>query len=259
MSNALLSEETLQMTGPVEESRGMRARRERLEPSGDVLTVRGVAARTRLLFLLLLAGGAVGWASTDVSPWEVSMPGWLLPVLLVGLVLPFVAYLKPSTARIVGPVFAVLEGLLLGSITRVYEYTFEGIALQAALLTVGVFGVMLWLYSTRIIRVTGRLRRFVIGATLTIMAVYLFQLVMNLVGVGFTAPFLHDSGPIGIGISLVIVGIASMHYLLDFDLVEMAVAARAPREVEWLAALGLVLTTVWVYLEILRLLSKARR
>ena len=117
---------------------------------------------------------------------------------------------------------------------------------------------MLWLYSTRIVKVTGKMRRFIFGATFAIMGVYLFQILMHLVGVNFQVPFLHDSGPFGILISLVIVGIASMHYLLDFDLIEKAVEAEAPKEVEWLAGFGLLLTTIWVYLEILRLLAKIR-
>mgnify|MGYP001167587011 FL=1 len=258
MSNALLNEETLQMDSPIEEPKGLRARRDRLPSSEEFITIRGVARVTRLLFALLLIGGFIGWAITEVSPVYVSLPGWYIPAVLAGLVLCFASYMKPSFARILAPIYAVVEGLLLGSITKLYEYSFDGIALQAALLTVGVFGTMLWLYSTRIVKVTGKMRRFIFGATFAIMGVYLFQILMSLVGVDFQVPFLHDSGPFGIVISLVIVGIASMHYLLDFDLIEKAVEAKAPKEVEWLAGFGLLLTTIWVYLEILRLLAKIR-
>ena len=258
MSNALLSEETLQMDSPIEGRKGISARRQRIEPSEEFFTIRGVVRVTRLLFVLLLIGGAIGWKATDVSPAFISIPGWILPAALAGVALTYVAYMKPSIARVVAPIYAVVEGLLLGSITKVYEYSFEGIALQAALLTIGVFGTMLWLYSARIVKVTGKMRRFIIGSTVAIMGVYLFQLLMNLLGVNFQTPFLHDSGPVGIVISLVVVVIASMHYLLDFDLIEKAVNSKAPKEVEWLAGFGLLLTTVWVYLEILRLLAKIR-
>ena len=150
MSNALLSEETLQMDSPIEGRKGISARRQRIEPSEEFFTIRGVVRVTRLLFVLLLIGGAIGWKATDVSPAFISIPGWILPAALAGVALTFVAYMKPSIARVVAPIYAVVEGLLLGSITKVYEYSFEGIALQAALLTIGLYGTMICLYRARI-------------------------------------------------------------------------------------------------------------
>ena len=130
MSNALLNEETLQMDSPIEEPKGLRARRDRLPSSEEFITIRGVARVTRLLFALLLIGGFIGWAITEVSPINVSLPGWYIPAVLAGLVLCFASYLKPSFARILAPIYAVVEGLLLGSITKLYEYSFDAMALQ---------------------------------------------------------------------------------------------------------------------------------
>ncbi|MDG2112652.1 MAG: Bax inhibitor-1/YccA family protein, partial [Actinomycetota bacterium] len=211
------------------------------------------------LLVLLVAAGAVGWNTVDVSPFgAVQFPGWAMLAVLGGLGLLVLSFFKPAWAKFIAPVYAIVQGLLVGAISHVYEYEFDGIVLQAAMLTVGIFAAMLFLYSTRIIKVTDRLRRGVIAATMGIMLVYAFQLLMRLIGTDVQVPFLHDSGPVGILISLVIVGVAAFNYLIDFDFVERAAKAGAPKDLEWTAALGLLVTTVWLYLELLRLLSKLR-
>ncbi len=204
---------------------------------------------------MCFAGAAVGWSITDADT-SPSFPGWLIFVLLGALVVAMVTIFRPRIARITGPIYAVAEGLVLGAITRVYEVAFEGIALQALLATGATVLVMLVLWATRTIRVTERLRSVVLGATVAVFAFYLISIVMSLFG--FSAPLVWDTGVLGIGFSLVVVAIAAFNLLLDFDLIEKGVAARAPAYMDWYAAFGLIVTIVWLYLEILRLIAKLR-
>ena len=135
-----------------------------------------------------------------------------------------------------------------------YNSVYDGIVVQAVSLTIGVFAMMLFLFATRIIKVTDKLRMGIVAATGAVFLVYLFNMILSLFDASI--PFLHDSSLLGIGISLVIVAVAAFNLLLDFDFVERGVAAGAPRKIEWYAAFGLVVTIVWLYLELLRLLGR---
>ncbi len=221
----------------------------------DVMTFGGSVRASAILLGLVFAGAAVGWTVTEVETDPV-FPGWLLIALLGALAVAIVTIVRPQLARITGPIYAVAEGLVLGAITRVYEVAFEGIALQALLATGATVLVMLVLWATRTIRVTEKLRSVVMGATLAVFAFYVISLLMSLFG--FTAPLVWDTGPLGIGFSLVVIGIAAFNLLLDFDMIERGVASRAPAYMDWFAAFGLVVTIVWLYIEILRLLAKLR-
>ncbi len=148
------------------------------------------------------------------------------------------------------------EGIFVGAISKAYEVEFEGIVLQAVGLTIGVFLMMLVLYATGRIRVTPRFRLGVIAATGGILLVYLVSFVLSLFGSG--VPYIHGNGLVGIGFSVVVVVIAALNLTLDFDFIDKAEQAGAPKYMEWFAALGLVVTLVWLYLEILRLLAKLR-
>jgi len=223
----------------------------------DTMTVGGVVNISFMLLMLVVVGGWFGWASVDVTAEQgVTLPVWLLPVMLVGLGIAILTVFKPKLARFTAPVYALLEGALLGAISHVYEVRFEGIVLQAFGLTVGVFALLLFLYATRIIKVTENLRMGIVAATGAVFVVYLVSMVMRLFGVD--VPFIHDSGPIGILFSLAVVVIASLNLVLDFDFIERGAAAGAPRYMEWYGAFGLLVTLVWLYLELLRLLSKLR-
>jgi uncharacterized YccA/Bax inhibitor family protein len=219
----------------------------------DVMTFAGSIRASGILLALVFAGAAVGWSITDA---DVGLPAWLIFVLLGALVVAMVTIFRPPIARITGPIYAGAEGLVLGSITRVYEVAFEGIAFQALLATGATVLVMLVLWATRTIRVTERLRSAVLGATVAVFAFYLISIVMSLFG--FSAPLVWDTGVLGIGFSLVVIAIAAFNLLLDFDLIEKGVAARAPAYMDWYAAFGLIVTIVWLYLEILRLIAKLR-
>jgi uncharacterized YccA/Bax inhibitor family protein len=223
----------------------------------DTMTLNGVVWAALALLALLVVAGGFGWASVTTTDTAVAPPGWLLGALLGGLGIAILTIFKPNLARFTAPVYAIVMGLVVGAISRLYEAAFEGIVLQAVGLTVGVFFVMLFLYATRVIRVTDKLRMGIVAATGAIFLVYMFSIVLRLFGAG--VPFLHDATPLGIGISLLIVGVAAFNLLLDFDLIERGVERAAPKYMEWFCAFGLLVTLVWLYLELLRLLAKLQQ
>ena len=220
----------------------------------DTMTLNGMAWASSALIVLVLAAGVFGWNSAESSATRVEIPGWLPFVLFGGLGVAVLTIFKPNLARFTAPVYALLQGALLGAISKLYNGQYDGIVVQAIGLTIGVFLVMLALYSLRIIKVTEKLRMGIIAATGAIMLIYVASFVLRLFGADM--PFIHDSGPMGIGISLVIVGVAAFNLLLDFDFVERGIEAGLPRHMEWYAAFGLLVTLIWLYLELLRLLAK---
>jgi len=224
--------------------------------SADTMTINGTISASAVLLMVLLAAGWVGWAQVDPSPEGVHYPGWLLPALLVGLGIAFLTIFKPRLARFTAPVYAVVEGLLLGAISHVYNLAYGGIVVQAVGLTVAVFGILLFLYATRVIKVTDKLRMGIVAATGAVFVVYMVSLVLRLFGAD--VPFIHDASPIGILISLAVVVIAALNLILDFDFIERGAAKGAPKYMEWYGAFGLLVTLVWLYLELLRLASKLR-
>ena len=230
------------------------------------MRVSGVASATGVLLSLLVVAAWFGYQSVKIQTAVVNgqtevvhskIPAFLILSFFLGIGMAIVTIVKPKLARITGPLYAVAEGVLVGGISHLYEVQYKGIILQAVGLTIGIFAVMLFMFAFRIIRVTEKLRMAIIASTGAIALVYLVSIVIHLFG--GNVPFIHDAGPVGIGFSLLVCGIASMNLLLDFDLVERGVKANAPRYMEWYAAFGLVLTLVWLYLELLRLLSKLRQ
>ena len=153
-----------------------------------------------------------------------------------------------------GSIYAIAEGLFLGAISAVYEAQFHGIVLQAVMLTIGVLLAMLGLYTTRIIQPTQKFMMGVFAATAGIALVYLVTIVLGFFHIN--VPFIHSNGLMGIGFSVFVVIIAALNLIIDFGVIEQGVAARAPKYMEWYSGFGLLVTLVWLYLEILRLLSK---
>jgi uncharacterized YccA/Bax inhibitor family protein len=221
------------------------------------MTVNGTVTATGVLLVLLVFSAVIGWNAVEADAFTVEFPGWLFIPMIVGFGAAIASCFKPLWARFLGPIYALSMGAVVGAISRLYEFQFDGIVFQAAVGTVGVLGIMLFLYATRIVKVTDKLRMGIIMATGAIALVYLVNFVLRLFGT--EVPFLHDTGAIGIGISVVIVAVAAMNLLLDFDFVERGTAAGLPKTYEWYAAFGLLLTLVWLYLELLRLLSKLQR
>ena len=223
-------------------------------PTTDTMTVNGTVWATAALLVLVVAGGIYGWSSVDATAETAAWPGWMFPVALLAFGVAILTCFKPDLARFTSPVYALLQGTFLGAISAVYNSVYDGIVVQAVSLTIGVFAMMLFLFATRIIKVTDKLRMGIVAATGAVFLVYLFNMILSLFDASI--PFLHDSSLLGIGISLAIVAVAAFNLLLDFDFVERGVAAGAPRKIEWYAAFGLVVTIVWLYLELLRLLGR---
>jgi uncharacterized YccA/Bax inhibitor family protein len=227
--------------------------------ASEPMTINGTLTATGVLLVLLLATGVVGWNAVEpiAEGASADFPGWIWAPFIVAIGAAFATIFRPQWARFTAPLYALAQGVVVGAISRMYEIAFDGIVLQAAMSTIAVLGIMLFLYATRIVKVTDKMRMGIIMATGAIAIVYVIDLLLNLFGAD--VPYLHDTGTVGIIISLVIVGVAAMNLLLDFDFVERAVAARAPKQTEWYAGFGLVLTLVWLYLEMLRLLGKLRQ
>jgi uncharacterized YccA/Bax inhibitor family protein len=223
---------------------------------GEAMTIGGTAARTGLLLLLVMASGTWGWNLVDPSTGATSIPVWWFFVALGAFGLAILTAFRPAIAVISGPIYALTMGVALGAISHLYDAQFEGIVLQAILATAAVFTVMLVLFVTRTIRVTQRMRGIVIGATAGIALFYLVSILLSVFGASI--PLVWDNGPIGILFSVVIVGVAAFNLMLDFDMVERGVTAGAPKNLEWFGAFGLMVTIVWMYIEILRLLGKVR-
>ncbi len=224
----------------------------------ETMTVRGTASATGVLFVLLLAAATVGWQAVKVNEGAaVRFPAWTLLGVLVGFGCVIAMRFKPQFAKVLGPIYALAEGVFIGAISHSYETYQKGIVIQAAGATIGVFAIMLFLYRTNIIKVTDRMRRIVIGATLGIMVFYGIALLINLLG--GSVGFLNDTSALSIGFSFLVAGIAAFNLALDFDFIEKGAQAGLPKQMEWVAAVGLLVTIVWLYLEILRLLSKLNR
>ncbi len=223
--------------------------------SGETMTIEGTINKALILFAILLAGVLVEGISGPL----------FLPLVFVGLiggfVLALVTAFRPAWAPILAPMYAFLEGLFLGGISFILETAYPGVVVPAIALTFGVFAAMLLVYRSRIITVTDRFRLAVVSATAGIAIVYLVNFALILVGV--QVPLLHEaisgSGWLGIAVSLVVIAVASLNLILDFDAIEQGAAAGAARYMEWYGAFALMVTLVWLYLEILRLLAKLRR
>jgi uncharacterized YccA/Bax inhibitor family protein len=235
---------------------------------GKVMTLGGVASATLVMFAFLLAGGYFGWISVDVvklgvdsSGNEVFQPSFTNPLVLfvavfAGLGLAILTAFKPHLARFTGVAYAVCEGYLLGAISAYFGALYSGIVAQAVLATAGVFLVMLVLYGLRILRATPKMVKGIIAATFGIMFMYLAMFIVNLFGVG--QGFWTSGSPLGIIISLVVVGVAAFNLILDFDFIEKGCQRGLPRYMDWYGAFGLIVTLVWLYLEMLRLLARLR-
>ncbi len=216
----------------------------------DAMTLQGVVNKSGILLLLCVISGAFSWMNPDLAFVFIAVG------IIGGLITCLVGTFKPTTTPFTAPAYAVFEGLALGAISLIYQQRYQGIVGNALILTFAVTAVMLVLYTSRTIRVTPGLTKAIIAATGAVMVVYLVNIVLRLFGI--TMPFLHDTGPIGIGISLVIVGIAAFNLLLDFAVIEDGVNRGSPKYMEWYCGMALLVTLVWLYLEILRLLSKLR-
>ena len=236
-----------------------------LVATGEPMTMNGTIARTGILLALAVITGGWTWQRFMDIAAEGNLPGALAAVtpfmwggLIAGFVLAIVTTFAKRWAGITAPLYAIAEGFALGGISAVLEVRYPGIVLQAVMLTVGVLAAMLLLYRSGLIKVTDKFRMGVVAATGGIALLYLVDIGLR----AFTSiqiPFIHESGALGIGFSLLVVGLAALNLVLDFDMIDRAASQGAPKYMEWYGAFALMVTLVWLYMEILRLLSKARR
>ncbi|MDF2455610.1 MAG: hypothetical protein K0R51_1603 [Cytophagaceae bacterium] len=217
----------------------------------ESMTIQGTVNKSAILIGLLIVSGAVSWSQY--------MSGASAMIFIIaggigGLIAALVTIFKKEWSPITAPIYAVFEGLLLGGVSAIAEQQFSGIVLQAVMLTVGTFVALLAAYRSGLIKATENFKLGIFAATGAVGLLYLSSFVLGLFGVEMS--FMHDSSWLSIGISLVIVVIAALNLVLDFDFIEHGAETKAPKYMEWYAAFGLILTLVWLYLEILRLLIK---
>jgi uncharacterized YccA/Bax inhibitor family protein len=218
------------------------------------MTLSGTVYKTFILLVILMVSSFYTWHQYNIGE---PVSHLIMIGVIGGLISALIIAFVPRTAPLLAPVYAALEGLAVGGISASFESQFNGITMQAAALTFGTLFALLLAYMVRIIKVTHNFRLIVFSATAGIMLVYLTSFILGFFGINI--PYLHSSGPIGIGISLFIVVIAALNLVLDFDFIEYGASQRVPKYMEWYGAFGLMVTLVWLYFEILHLLAKIRR
>jgi len=221
---------------------------------GEAMTIQGTVNKTGFLLLLAFATSAWVWRMFYTSGNPAVVTPYVILGAIGGLIVAVATVFKPNWATLTAPLYALLEGLVLGGVSAMFESVYHGIVLQAVGLTFGVLFCMLVAYKTGMIRATEKFKVGVIAATGGIMLVYLLSFVLGFFGVAI--PGIFGNGVLGIGFSVVVVVIAALNLVLDFDLIERGAAAGAPKYMEWYGAFALMVTLVWLYLEILRLLAK---
>ena len=219
------------------------------------MTVQGTVNKSFLLLVVMMVTAL--WPWTQLSAGNVqAVNGLVMLGALGGFVLGLIISFKPTTAPYLAVPYAALEGIVLGAISAMFEVRYPGIAIEAIGGTFAVTLVMLVLYRARVIRVTDRLRAVVMGAVIGIMLLYLAQFVLGFFHV--VVPFINGGGPLGIAFSVFVIGVLAFMLTLDFDMIERGAAGGAPQYMEWYGAFGLMVTLVWMYVEMLRLIAKLR-
>ena len=218
----------------------------------NAMTVNGTVTRTGVLLGVCALTAVWTWHMTTAAGQMVGL--WVMGGVIGGLITAMVTVFNKKLAPITGPIYAALEGLALGAISAAFEMLYPGIAITAIGLTFGVLAVMLVAYRTGLVRATEKFKLGVVAATGGIFLFYLVALILGFFKI--SVPLIHGTGTFGILCSLFVVGVAALNLVLDFDLIEQGAATGAPKYMEWYAAFGLMVTLVWLYLEILRLLAR---
>jgi uncharacterized YccA/Bax inhibitor family protein len=219
--------------------------------SNEGMTIAGTINKSIILWVLLIASAFYSWTHPNII-----MP-LLIPLLIAGFIIAMVSIFKKEATPFLSPLYAICEGLILGAISLSFEKSYPGVVVNTILLTMCVLFCMLAAYKTGILKATPRFQKVVIFSTLAICLVYVIDLFLNLFGAG-SFSYIHNSSAIGIIISLVIVAVASLNLIIDFDLIEQGANQGSSKYMEWYSAFALMVTLVWLYLEMLRLLSKLR-
>lgn len=220
------------------------------------MTLNGTVNRTGILLICAFATAAYTWRTFMETHDPADVAGWLMLGVFGGFITAMVTIFKKEWAPVTAPIYALLEGLFLGGISAFLDLRYPGLAIQAVGLTFGTLLTMLVIYSSGLIRVTDKLRIGIIAATGGIALFYFVEIILSFFHFNFIT--VNGSGPIGIAFSLFVCAIAALNLLLNFDVIEQGVNYGAPKYMEWYGAFGIMVTLVWLYLEILRLLSKLR-
>lgn len=221
-------------------------------PGSGPMTLQGTIQKSFILLVIAITFAAISWRLSG------SIGGLLIPVgAFGGFITAMILCFKKTWAPALAPTYAVLEGLFLGSISAFYERAYGGIVGQAVMLTFGTFFALLAAYQARLIRPSENFKLGLFAATGGIALVYLATMLLGIFGIQI--PYIHGSGLIGIGFSVLVVTIAALNLVLDFDFIEQGAEQRAPKYMEWYGAFSLLVTLVWLYIEFLRLLSKLRQ
>lgn len=215
--------------------------------SGDRMTIGSVIGATFFLLLLVSGGAILGWVNA-ATVWR-----WWWAIAIGLIVLVFLTVSRPLLAPFTGIVYSVTQGALIGALSKQYETFYDGIVFLALLATISVFLAMLFLYATGIVKVTEKVRSVIIIATVGIGVFYLLSFLLSLFGFG--VPVIYGAGTPALIFSILVVIIAALNLLLDFAVIEQGIAMGAPKAFSWFAAFGLMVTIVWLYIEILRLLA----
>jgi len=224
--------------------------------STQVMTIQGTVNKTALMMVILLAAASFTWGKFFETGNPAAVSTWIMVGVFGGFVVALVTVFKKTWSPLTAPVYALLEGLFLGGLSAVFEARFPGIVIQAVALTFGTLIALLAAYRSGMIKATENFKLGVFAATGGIALVYIATMVLGFFGIRM--PFIHDSGLFGIGFSLFVVVIAALNLVLDFDFIENGASSGAPKYMEWYAAFGLMVTLIWLYIEILRLLAKLR-
>ncbi len=223
----------------------------RAQGTGKTMSIEGTVNKTFFLLLIAIFSASWVWGNpTNFLPF-------LMPATLIGFIVAITTVFKKDWAPITSGIYAFVEGIVIGGLSVMFESNYPGIVIQAVALTFGTLLAMLFLYKSRLIKVTRNFALGITAATGAICLVYFASMILSFFGRGI--PLIHQSGPIGIGFSLFVVAIAAFNLVLAFDYIEKGAAYGAPKYMEWYGAFALIVTLVWLYIEILRLLSKTRR
>ena len=224
---------------------------------GQTMTLQGTVNKTGILLGILVLTAVYTWNLF----FQTGNPAAVMPIAtggaIGGFVLALITIFKKAWSPFTAPIYAALEGLFLGGISAIFEYQYPGIVIQATGLTLGTLASLLVLYKLGIIKPTENFRLMIVSATMGIAVLYLISMIMNMFGSSGIG-FIHSNGLLGIGFSLFVVAIAALNLVLDFDFIEQGSEMGAPKYMEWFGAFSLMVTLIWLYLEMLRLLAKLR-
>ena len=237
---------------------------ETVDDPTQLMTVQGSIYKTSMLTGMLLLTACYTWylffstlAASGPQAAQTAVMPWMIGGIVGGVIFALITIFAPKASPFTAPGYALTEGLALGGISAIFNLKYPGVVMSAVGLTFAVLMIMLGCYGTGLIKVTQKLRMGIVAATGAVALIYIGSLLLGLFGI--QTPIINDATPLGIGFSVVVVIIAAFNLVLDFDFIEKGAAHGLPRYMEWYAGFGLLITLVWLYLEILRLLSKMRR